>query len=60
MHHHTRNHSAVSISMLRLVSVRPQNEGITALRSASSCAHDSSFSASSPKSRYDLVKTNTR
>lgn len=45
VHHHLHSPSVVSISMLRLVSVRPQNEGITALRSASSCTHDSSFSA---------------
>lgn len=45
LHHHLHSPSVVSVSMLRLVSVRPQNEGITTPRSASSCAHDSSFSA---------------
>lgn len=43
--HYLHSPSVVSISMPRLVSVRPKNEGITTLRSASSCAHDSSFSA---------------
>lgn len=43
--HHLHSPSVVSFSILRLVSARPQNEGITTLRSASSCTHDSSFSA---------------
>lgn len=43
--HHLHSPSVVSVSMLRLVSVRLQNKGITTLRSASSRTHDTSFSA---------------
>lgn len=42
---HLHEPLVVSIFTLRLVSVHPQNGGITTLRSAGSCAHDSSFSA---------------
>lgn len=45
VHRHLHKPFVVSIFTLSLVSVRPQNGGITTLRSASSCTHDSSFSA---------------